>query len=111
MKIVIKIPEDAYDYLINTSFKKAPKIMFNQSAKDGKHTTKLFDVIDAIKNGTPLPKGHGRLIDADRLKIDNPLYLSLDIPYVTEDTVEEIIDHAPTILEADKEGNTDADSD
>lgn len=57
-----------------------------------------------LKNGTPLPKGHGRLIDADRLKIDNPLHLSLDIPYVTEDTVEEIIDHAPTIIEADKEG-------
>lgn len=59
-EIVIKIPEDAYDYLINTSFKKAPKIMFNQSAKDGKHTTKLFDAIDAIKNGTPLPEHHGK---------------------------------------------------
>lgn len=56
----------------------------------------------AIRKGTPLPKGHGRLIDADRLKIDNPLYLSLDIPYVTEDTVEEIIDHAPTIIEANR---------
>ncbi len=56
-----------------------------------------------IENGKQLPKGHGRLIDADRLKIDNPLHLSLDIPYVTEDTVEEIIDHAQTIIEADKE--------
>lgn len=24
-------------------------------------------IADAIKNGTPLPKGHGRLIDADKL--------------------------------------------
>jgi len=47
MQIVIKIDEKDY-----------------QSLKDG-HIP--FNVLDVIMNGTPLPKGHGRLIDADRV--------------------------------------------
>ena len=43
---------------------------------------------------------HGRLIDADRLKADNPQHMDADVPYVTEVTVAEIIDEAPTIVEA-----------
>ena len=66
-EIVIKISEDAYDYLINTHFVENTKYIFNQSAEDRKHTMQLFEVIDAVKNGIPLPKGHGRLIDADKL--------------------------------------------
>ncbi len=45
MEILIKIDEKDY-----------------QSLKDG-HIP--FNMLDVIKNGTPLPKGHGRLIDAD----------------------------------------------
>ena len=48
MEIVIKIHEKDY-----------------QSMKNG-HIP--FGVLDAFKNGTPLPKGHGRLIDADQYK-------------------------------------------
>ena len=35
-----------------------------------RNTVRVFSttIADAIKNGTPLPKGHGRLIDADELK-------------------------------------------
>ena len=40
---------------------------------------------DAVRNGTPLPKGHGRLVDADRAYEFNS------------------IDDMPTIIEADKE--------
>ena len=46
---------------------------------------------------------HGRLIDADKLKQDNPSHMEADVPYVTEVTVEEIIDNAPTVLEANYE--------
>ena len=38
-----------------------------------------------------------RLIDADKLKADNPLHMGQDVPYCTEETVEEIIDNAPTV--------------
>ena len=48
-----------------------------------------------IANGTPLPKGHGRLIDADAL----PLHAIDDANYGSN-----YIQIAPTIIEADKEG-------
>lgn len=53
----------------------------------------------------PVPE-HGRLIDADKLKKDNPSHMDADVPYVTEVTVEEIIDDAPTVLEGTN-GHTD----
>jgi hypothetical protein len=48
-------------------------------------------IVNAIKNGTPLPKGHGRLIDADerRKEIDE------------EDRW--VVDLADAIIEADTE--------
>lgn len=49
----------------------------------------------------PIPP-HGRLIDADKLKADNPRHMNVDVPYVSEVTVEEIIDNAPTVIEADE---------
>lgn len=54
-----------------------------------------------IKNGTPLPKVHGRLIDADALK--NKIMYKDDVAYETwdelYDSVLEEIDNAPTIIE------------
>lgn len=52
----------------------------------------------AIASGTPLPKGHGRLIDADDLW---DAYQDLDYDFY------EAMDVAKTILEADEEDNTD----
>lgn len=61
----------------------------------------------AIANGTPLPKGHGRLIDADELYKqekeewlcpNNAPFISTDYAHVFAE-----IDNAPTIIEADKE--------
>lgn len=53
MHVVIDIPEDIYQYVINT----------------GTYGHYRFDSAKAIKNGTPLPKGHGRLIDAGVLAV------------------------------------------
>lgn len=85
MQVVINIPDELYE-----------KVKHSQE-----------DSIDAIniayavrKNGTALPKGHGRLIDVD--KIDwwkgedaegNPVFL-LDRTDISKE---------PTVLEADKE--------
>jgi hypothetical protein len=54
-------------------------------------------IADAIKNGTPLPKGHGRLIDAD--KLNREIYV---IDSYSEEPVRQQISDAPTIIEADK---------
>ena len=62
-------------------------------------------VAKAIANGIPLPKGHGRLIDADELLKNKEKFFS-----VFEEDIgghysvrQKYIDDAPTIIEADKE--------
>lgn len=60
----------------------------------------------AVANGTPLPKGHGRLIDADKLEEDitNALKNGLS-PYEAKVFVEFMcyVDEAPTVIKATKE--------
>lgn len=65
---------------------------------------RLYDsILLSIYNGTPLPKGHGRLIDADELKKEYPHDTDWDYPVNTNCCVVESIDNVPTIIEADKE--------
>lgn len=44
----------------------------------------------AIRNGTPLPKGHGDLIDRNTITVEEDVYF------------QNYIIHAPTIIEADR---------
>ena len=71
------------------------------------------EVDNAVLNGTPLPKGHGRLIDADDIRVielEDSLHF---MQYKKGDETDVYID-APTIIEADKESedkeNKNADS-
>ena len=104
MQIVIDIPEHIYD-----AIKKAQEMVSGQ--RSGK--TLLQILVNSIENGTPLPKGHGRLIDADYLK-DVILLHSYHgnnkniVPYsdrkgyrLRQREIDEGIVNAPTILEAD----------
>ena len=50
----------------------------------------------AIVDGTPLPEGHGRLIDEERLK--ETIHRN-----VVGDLFDELIDMQPTIIEAESE--------
>ena len=84
MKIVIDIPEDT-------------KIMF-----DNGHFKLTGDLILAIQRGKPLPKGHGRLIDADAILNNRWLIEKYNGELATVVYAEDI-DAAPTIIEADKE--------
>lgn len=56
----------------------------------------------AVHNGTPLPKGHGRLIDADKFDVICLTNKSDEFVNGVEHILEQI-DNAPTIIEADKE--------
>ena len=76
MKIVIDIPDEDYNVILE-----------NAEIYKEKHWG-LSTVWDAIVHGIPLPKGHGRLIDAD--DIDNHIVGSVN----TRD--------CPTIIDADK---------
>ena len=79
IELVIKIDEELYNY--------------RQTEKYDEHLDKRFDyqIRFAVKKGTPLPKGHGRLIDEDKIigKIHGVRSLTA------------VLD-APTIIEADK---------
>ena len=85
MKLVIDIDEDVYEHAIEQS----------EDSNDE------WDTMRAIAKGTPLPKGHGRLIDADAINIHDvsPAY-GMEVYGVTQDDIE----YEPTIIEADKEG-------
>ena len=79
MKLVIDIPKKTYEQLKFLNEQGEPR----------------FDTIidKAVANGIPLPKGHGRLIDAD----------ALWKKWVFDAIGKQEIDEAPTIIKADKE--------
>lgn len=81
MQIVIDISEDTYIATCNES-------MLPPDVKN---------VVNAIKNGTPLPKGHGRLVDADKITFSR-FYDGADYVQARRQ-----INDVPTIIEADNE--------
>lgn len=72
VELVIKLPEALYNNIQN-----------------GCSIYPYTLVYEALKNGTPLPKGHGRLIDVTRVG-------------TSSFKIQEILANAPTIIEADK---------
>ena len=112
VEVVIKIPKEDFDF-IKDEFADGDM----PDEKDLKETTYY-----AIANGTVLPKGHGRLIDADAFikfmqtvsktrKYDE---LWIDNFLTVDDTFNAVIasiknegtsnGDAPTVIEADKDG-------
>jgi len=108
MQIVIDIQEDDYYDILQYA--------------ELKVNTELENLmIAAIKNGTPLPKGHGRLIDADAFiammedasKKQKYKELLIDDGLTVDDVFKAVIESllnkglaegdAPTIVEADTE--------
>ena len=111
MKLIIDIPKEAYKQIMEFGF------------LENTHGKMCYK---AIKNGTPLPKGHGDLKDeldldlfAPSLGTDeyvNDLMAKHNIDYVNGDDEDKVrafasdlihscmnvIDTAPTIIEADK---------
>lgn len=79
MQIVIDIPNEAYENIVKNEYD-------------------YGDMNVIIQNGTPLPKGHGRLIDASNLLTVTDYDGENEKTYVLYDE----IDNAPTIIEADK---------
>ena len=89
VELVIKIPEEDYIKISNS----------NPSYADD------FNLYYAIKNGTPLPKGHGKIIDATfaleaKITKDN-----IEVSERTKgwnEACQAIYENATTIIEADK---------
>jgi hypothetical protein len=83
IELVIKIPEEEYKIIKN-------------------HTGPMVWVEHLIKKGTPLPKGHGRLIDADDIRV---IELEDSVHIIRHEKGDEVDVYisAPTIIEADRE--------
>lgn len=86
MQIVIDIPDKVYGVL--KYFEESMGLADKKDDDDVKTA-----LIRAVVNGTPLPKGRGRLIDADKLWDS---YHNLDYDFY------EALDLADAIIEADK---------
>ena len=86
VEVVIRIPKRTYDRVSERGI-----IAYGDDA---------YYIGHAIENGTVLPKGHGRLIDNNKIRFvdeefeDGRTYM---IAHVTD------IDNTPTVIEADKE--------
>ena len=90
MKIVIDIPEE-----IIADAKTSPNFF---------PTYHFGTLWEAVRNGTPLPKGHGRLIDTDNLKFAfTDGTEDYEYAHWTMAGIIDEIDNAPTIIEADTE--------
>ena len=89
MQIVIDIPEVFYESLKDTD-------VIVSGQRSGK--TLMSVIYTAVANGTPLQKGHGRLIDADKLlESDEIIADSRKCHYIPMIDVYE----APTIIESE----------
>ena len=85
MKIVIDIPEEAYNLLQN----------------EGVDWLGAEHILDAVANGMPLPKGHGDLIDRNQIEYLKAIH---DMKYgkiTASECATKIKYSAPTIIKAD----------
>lgn len=86
VEVVIKMPKSEYEELTRGGY-----------TWWGRHG-------EYIKKGTVLPKKHGRLIDADDYLANTPIRKSADDTWIKETYVYDTIMDAPTIIEANKDG-------
>ncbi len=89
MQILIDIDEEIYKRIL--PYKDLPIV--SNLAND------YPEITHAVANGVPLPKGHGRLIDANRLR---SMYSINRANFNTVVGIQKWIDEAPTIIEADR---------
>ena len=105
MQIVIDVPDEDYKRI-----KDMPDAFNSLTSRAYK----------SIKNGTPLPKGHGRLVDADKISRVNYAEednltgygMTYDEMGAYNDGINDMyrrVKNAPTVIEADKEAENESD--
>ena len=88
MQIVIDLPDDVYSVIVK------------QYRKDKELQTR-DNLYKAIANGTPLPQGHGRLVDISEVLIKLMQF------YDGDKTIGQCLDEVNTIIEADRSERSD----
>ena len=101
MKIVIDIPEETYEYV---------QSRFMYQDKDEPYLSVLEKAGIAIKNGTPIPEGYGKIvdlgkIDKDRIEQGNPV-MSIDIYGTTIEAIPlDYLYNLPDLIKKDKKND------
>lgn len=91
MQIVINVDNELYEY-----FSK------RRTMHDNGYFSHIGKLIKALRGGSLLPKGCGRLIDADELLAsERPRGIADDV--WKESHIYKLLSNAPTIIKADKE--------
>ena len=85
IELVIKISKELYE-----AYKGRPPMLGDAG---------MDMIAQAIANGTPLPKGHGRLKDADSIVTE----IDRAYPNLDRQDIKQWVFNADTIIEADKE--------
>lgn len=93
IELVIKLDEEQYEFI------KQNITMAN--VKD--YPAFLYAICEHVKDGTPLPKGHGRLIDADKIISEATERMKYPANHKYMECVIAHMKLAPTIIEADTE--------
>jgi len=84
VELLIKISEALYESVLNETY--------------------CGNLYEELKHGTPLPKGHGRLIDADKIRIVRTPGSAVDEnTEIIIGAIKQYINQLPTIIEADTE--------
>ena len=90
IELIIKIPKEDYKAIKNMS------VMGDMT---------IPNVFDAVRNGTPLPKGHGDLIDKQKLLLETKeisLMVSTDIFREYDVVFSGDVENALAVIKADK---------
>lgn len=99
MKIVVDIDDEKYKAISNYI-----KVIRDEALKNGYADNDVTPIgWVAIADGTPLPKGHGDLKDAEKLKSAFITWSMAVRGNFTDADIASIIYNSPTIIEADKE--------
>lgn len=80
IELIVKISENRY----------------RRIREDWHHESDAWDSYEAIRNGIPLPKGHGKIGDIDKL------YQVFERNVAGAKAFKDLFDNADTIIEADK---------
>ena len=81
-----------------------PDVIYEHATRGFLETLDFRDIRIAIMKGIPLPKGHGRLIDADAATKDINAFQAAFAMYTDNMGKYNIVCAAPTVIEADKDG-------
>ena len=89
MQIVIDIPEKVYSYI-------------KREWVENDFDSPMNNAMNGIKNGTPLPKGHGDLVDRSKIDMSTE-WRNVGLSDKSVWIANGILNNAKTVIPADKE--------